>query len=256
MLDHLVRLGLVVYGAVHLVVAMLAFEVVAGDDSGNASSQGAFAQVAQSPFGNGTLWVVAVGMAALVVWQVVDAVNGHEDSDGAKRVLKRLASAARAGVYAVLGFSAVSIAVGSGDSGRETSKDNVTAQVMSAPGGQLLVGAVGLGIVGIGLVLAHRGLTEKFTKRLDGEATSGDRRTPIVWLGKVGYVGKGAAFATVGSLFVAAAVQHQAKESGGLDVALHELLRQPFGLLAVVGIAVGLACFGLYCFAWARHLDR
>ena len=45
-------------------------------------------------------------------------------------------------------------------------------------------------------------------------------------------------------------------KSGGLDVALHKVLQQPFGGPMLFLIAAGFACYGLFCFAWARHLDR
>jgi hypothetical protein len=127
---------------------------------------------------------------------------------------------------------------------------------MSAPGGQLLVGLVGAGIIGVGLYLGYKGISEKFTEDLDVRANGGQRRQPIVLFGKVGHVGKGAALAAVGLLFVWAGVQHEAKKSGGLDVALQQLLEQPFGVALVVAVGIGLGCFGLYCLAWARHLDR
>jgi len=57
-------------------------------------------------------------------------------------------------------------------------------------------------------------------------------------------------------LFLYAAVTHDPQKSGGLDEALHKLLQQPFGAPVLVLIAMGFACFGLFCFAWARHLDR
>ena len=162
-------------------------------------------------------------------------------------------SAGRAVVYAVIGWTAASTAVGSG-SGRST--DSLTAQLMSAPGGRWLVGLVGVAVVAVGVTLAVVGLTRKFTDHLDARATGGPRRTPVVVLGTVGYVAKGTALATIGSLFVTAAVQHQPRESGGLDVALHELGRQPAGTVLLLAVALGIGAFGLYCFAWARHLDR
>ena len=67
---------------------------------------------------------------------------------------------------------------------------------------------------------------------------------------------KGVAFAIVGGLFVYAAVTHDAKKSGGLDVALHKVLQQPFGPFLLGLIAVGIGCYGLFCFARARHLSR
>lgn len=230
----------------------MALQLVLGGGGRNASQQGAFEKVSRQPLGKVALFLVAAGFAALVVWQALDAVFGHRSSDGVARTVKRLSSAGRAVVYAVLGVNALTTALGSGGGGGST--DSRTAQVMSAPGGQLLVGAVGLGVVAVGAVLGYRGIRAKFVKQLDVKGRSGDRRAPIVVFGTVGYVGKGLSLAAVGVLFVVAAVQHEPDQSGGLDAALHRLLQQPFGPLIVGAIAVALACFGLYCFAWARHL--
>ncbi|MDX6325120.1 MAG: hypothetical protein QOK15_1474 [Nocardioidaceae bacterium] len=252
-LDKGVRGGLVAYGVVHLIVAWLAVQLVLGSGGENASQQGAFAQLAQQPFGDVILFLVAAGFAALVVWQVLEAIYGHRDSDGASRVVKRLASVAKAIVYAVLGFDALKTALGSGGGGGGSTQ-GMTAQVMSAPGGQLLVGAAGLAVVAVGVALCYRGIKAKFVKRLDVQGRSGDHANPIVTFGRVGYVGKGLSLAAVGALFVVAAVQHRPGRSGGLDAALHQLLQQPFGAVLVLAIALALACFGVYCFAWARHL--
>jgi hypothetical protein len=251
-----VRVGLVAYGVTHLIVAATALPLAWGDRSeGKASQTGALSQMAQQPFGEVLLWVVVVGMACLVVWQLAEAAVGHRDADGAKRLAKRGASAVKAVVFAVLGWSAATTATGSG-SGGSGGTDSSTARLMSAPGGTLLVGALGLGIVAVGFALAYRGWAEKFTEHLEGRATTGTSGSSVVVLGKVGHVAKGAALAVVGALFVTAAVQHQPKESGGLDVALRELLTQPLGPLLLGVVALGLGCFGAYCFFWARYLRR
>jgi hypothetical protein len=78
----------------------------------------------------------------------------------------------------------------------------------------------------------------------------------VVVLGKVGYLAKGAALAAIGALFVTAAAQHEPKESGGLDVALRELLQQPFGPVLLALVALGLGCYGVYCFFRARYLRQ
>jgi hypothetical protein len=262
LLDRGVRIGLIVYGVMHLLIAVIALQMVLGEAGGQkASSSGAFAELAQNAAGQAFLWVMGLGFFMLVIWQGIEAAVGHRDEEGAKRVVKRLTNAARAVVYAVLGVSAARIALeagggsggGSGGSGGSTSEDSLTARLMSAPAGQVLVVLVGLAIVATGGALAWRGFKEKFTKHLDAGASRGG---PIVMLGKVGYLAKGAALAAVGVLVVIAGVRHNAKRSGGLDAALRELLQQPFGGWLVAVIALGLAAFGLYCFAWARHLRR
>jgi Domain of Unknown Function (DUF1206) len=253
-LDKGARLGLVSYGVVHLVIGWLALQLAFGDRSQNASQSGAFAQLAKSGLGQLVLYVVALGFAALVVWQVVEALWGHRSDDGAKRALKCAASAGKAIVYGVLGFGALKVALGEGQGSSGTQA--WTAKLMSAPGGQVLVAAVGLGVAGVGAFLVWKGFTEKFTKDLDSGATARDRRTPIVVLGKVGYIAKGLTLGVVGVLFLVAALTHNAARSGGLDKALTTLLHQPFGPFLVGGMALGLAAFGLFCFAWARHLRR
>ena len=57
------------------------------------------------------------------------------------------------------------------------------------------------------------------------------------------------------ALFVSAAVTFDPKKAGGLDVALHTLLAQSYGAWLLTVVALGIGCFGLYCFAWARDID-
>jgi hypothetical protein len=253
LLDRGVRIGLVVYGVMHLLIAFIAFQLVIGEAGGQkASGSGAFAELAKSGFGRVVLWVMVLGFLMLVVWQGIEAAIGHRDDDGGKRVAKRLISAGRAVIYAVLGVSAASTALNGGSSSSGSSADSLTARLMSAPGGQLLVILVGLGIVAVGGALVYRGFKEKFTKHLDAGGSHG----PIVLLGKIGYAAKGVALAGVGVLVIIAGLRHNPNKSGGLDAALRELLQEPFGGWLVGAIALGLAAFGLYCFGWARHLER
>lgn len=254
LLEHGARVGLVVYGVLHLIVAFLGVQLAFGDSSGSASQQGALSQLAQNPLGKVTMYAVALGLVALVLWQLAEAVSGHRRDDGAKRTLKRLASVGKAVVYGTLGFSAFRLAIGSGSSGSST--DTMTARLMSLPAGQVLVGLVGVGILVVAGTLAWIGYQEKFTKHLDSLARSGDRRTPIVVVGKVGYLGKGTALAIVGGLFGYAALTNDAQKSGGLDQALRKVLDAPFGPVLLVAIALGIGCFGLYCIIWARHLEQ
>jgi len=261
-LDRGIRVGLVVYGVMHLLIALIAFQLVLGEAGGQkASGSGAFAELADSGLGRAVLWVMVLGFLMLVVWQGIEAAVGHRDEEGGKRLAKRLVNAGRAVVYAVLGVSAATTALnagspGGGSGGGGASTDTFTARLMSAPGGQILVVVVGLAVVGVGAALVYRGVKEKFTKHLDAGAKQGERRKPIVLLGKVGYAAKGVALAAVGVLFLVAGVRHDPDKSGGLDAALRELLQEPFGGWLVGAVALGLAAFGLYCFAWARHLKR
>jgi hypothetical protein len=253
-LDHLVRAGLVAYGLVHLLIAWLAVQLAFGEHSEKASTSGAMHQLAQQPFGKVLVWAVAVGLFLLVAWRLLEAAVGHRDEEGSSRVRKRVASALKAVIYGAVGVTALKVALGSGGSGG--GEDGFTAKLMKLPGGQWLVAGVGVAIIGYAGNVAWRGWAEKFAEHLDTEGKLGTSGATYLVIGKLGHIAKGLALAVVGGLFVYAGATHQAKESGGLDEALQKVLEQPFGPVLLVAIAVGIACYGLFCFARARHLDR
>jgi hypothetical protein len=256
-LDHAIRAGLVAFGVVHLLIAWLAIQLAFGDNSHKASSTGAMHELAQQPLGDALVWGVAVGMYLLVVWRLLEAVLGHRDEEGATRVRKRLTSAGKAVIYGAIAVSATKVATGTGSSGgKKSASDSTTAKLMDLPAGQWIVVAVGLAIIGYGGNYVRRAWSEKFAEHLDAHGRSSDTGRAYLLFGKVGYVAKGIAIAIVGSLFVYAGVSHESKKSGGLDQALHKVLEQPFGPVLLFAIGVGIGCYGLFCFAQARHLSR
>ena len=252
-LDRGIRFGMVVYGIVHLVVAWLAIQLALGDHGKKASQKGAMQTLAHQSFGPLLLWLIAIGMLVLVVWRVIEVIVGHQEYDGGKRWRRRITSAFKAVIYGYIGYLALRYAVGSASS--SSSSNTFTRRLMNEPYGRWLVGLVGVAIIVYGVSYARRGWTEKFMENLDARGTAGDAGTAYRWVGKVGYIAKGIAFCIVGGLFVAAGYTHHAKKSGGLDQALHTVLQQPFGPFLLILIALGIGCYGLFCFARARHLS-
>lgn len=247
----LVTVGLTAYGVVHLVVAWIALQLAWTGTKQQASQKGAFQQMASNPLGLILLWVTAVGLFALVLWQVFEAVWGHRDREqGRKRITKRLGSAGKAVVYLVLGLSAASTAAGSSSNSGNGQK-TMTAKLMSVTFGRLLVIAIGIAVVVVAGRLVYRGVSKKFTKDLAGGVGNG-----VIRLGQIGYTAKGIALAIVGVLFIVAAVTFDPNKAGGLDAALRTLRQQAFGPVLLTLMALGIACFGLYCFAWSRHVKK
>ena len=111
-LDHAARIGLVVYGVVHLVIAWLAVQLALGDKEGSADSQGAVQQLNEQPYGQAIVWAVAIGMFLLAVWQGIEALFGYRDEEGFTQVRKRVTAAGKAVVYVVIGITAVHAATG------------------------------------------------------------------------------------------------------------------------------------------------
>lgn len=254
-LDAAVRVGLISYGIVHLLIAWLAAQLAFGGNKGSASKNGALQEVAQQPLGSVLLYVMTAGFVALVVWQLIEMVSGHRDEDGGKRKLKQASSALKVGIYGFLGFSSLKFASSRGGGGGDKTEP-MTAKVMALPAGRLLVALIGLAVAGYAASLIYRGLSEGFKEHLASQGKTGDLGRTYVMLGKIGYVGKGVALLVVGGLFLWAAWTHDSGKSGGLDQALRKVLEQPFGSLMLGAVAFGIGCYGLFCFARARHMDR
>ncbi len=241
----LVRFGLICYGAVHLVIAWIAVNLAFGT-SGDASSQGALRQLTQQPLGATLLWAMAIGFFTLAAWQVIEATIGRRDADRDGRLRRRLASVGRALVYGVLGAAAVAVGSGDGGSGG-ADEETLSAALLRLSFGQVLVAAVGVGVAVVGVTQIVRGVKQNFVEDLDQHVTPASRQ-----LGRIGFCTKGLSLIIIGVLFGWAAFSDDADKAGGLDAALGTIRDQPFGVALLIITAVGIGCFGLYCFAWAR----
>lgn len=242
------RVGLAGYGVVHLLIAWLAAQVALGNSGQGAGKDGALTRIAGESWGSVLLWVIAVCMFALAIWQLGEAVWGRKSGGGA---VKRAAHVAEALVFAVLGFSAAKIAAG-GKAQSNSDQAGITSKVLDAPAGQVLVVLAGLVVIGAAGYLILKGVKKKFLRDLDLARASAGTRKATARLGQVGYIALGVAYAIVGVLIVAAAVQHEPDKATGLDTALATLADQPYGTILLLVVALGLACFGAYCFLDAR----
>lgn len=248
--ERLARIGLLARGAVYILIGVLAIQIAFGDRGEEASQQGALQKIADQPFGVFLLWIIALGFVGYGVWQGTEAAFGHHSEQGSKRTAKRLESAGKFVFYLVLAFGAASVAMGSSDTGQE---ESLTAKGLDAPGGQFIVGAVGVAIVVGSLILAWRGVKKDFAKELSLGSLSAATRTAIIRLGQVGYVARGAVFALFGVLVVAAAVTFDPEKARGIDGALQEVVSRPYGPVLLTIAALGLICFGVYSLVEARY---
>jgi hypothetical protein len=252
-MDKAIRVGLVAYGVVHLLVGWLALQLAFGESEGKASNKGAMQELAQQPFGEVLVWAIAIGMFLLVLWRGLETFVGHQDKEeGTDRWKARAVSAMKAVIYAAVGISALNVVIGAKSS---KGGSTWTKTVMEWPAGQWIVAAVGVAVIVYGANHVRKGFTEDYAKHLDAEGKSGSTGKAYLMFGKVGYIGKGIAIAIVGGLVLYGGLTHDPKKSGSLDQALHKLLTYPFGQIALIVVAAGIICYGLFCFARARHLS-
>jgi hypothetical protein len=242
------RIGYVVLGVVHIVIGVLAISITTGGGQ-NADQGGAMEQIRQAPLGVFVLWIIALGLAALAVWQIAEAV-AERDPDSKKKWGHRIKYIGTAVAYVAIAITALVYALG-GNSDSSQSTKSFSAQLMSTPGGVALLILVGFIILGVGIAFVVRGITRAFEKYLALPAEPA--RKGIVTFGVVGYIAKGVAVAVTGVLFVVAALTNDPESAGGIDSALHTLAALPFGPLILWIVGGGLVVYGVFCFARARY---
>jgi hypothetical protein len=259
-LENLARVGLIAYGIVHLLVAWLALQLAWGTGGESADQSGAMRTLAESPVGKPLLWVIAVGLIALAVWQAAEVLRWrHGWSASGKtrtKALKKSGKAiVKAVIYAALAVLAIRFATGGGQSSSQQ-QQQTTAGVFGWPAGQWLVGAAGLVLMGVGAWHIRKGLNKHFLKQIDTSSASPSATRLVTRLGQIGFPGKGFALIGVGALLIWAAVTFDPSKAQGLDGALHGILELPFGRILLTLVALGIAAFGAFCFVRARYPER
>jgi len=246
------RVGLACYGVTHLLIAWLALQIAFGGGGGQQANQkGAFQQLTDNTFGKILLWVIVVGFVAVGLWRLGQAIWGYRYvSDKKKQLRKRGTSAFKAVVFFTLTVLAVRTAIGSGGGGN--GQQQATAGVLGLPGGQWIVGLVGLGIIVAGGSKIYAGWKKKFEDDMNMPSDQKTRQA-VERTGQIGYIAKGVSIAVIGVLVVIAAIQFDPAKAAGLDAALRSLAQTPLGPWLLVVVALGLAAYGVFCWFDAKY---
>lgn len=247
-LNKLAKVGFAARGVLYALIGIVALQVafgVGGSGKGDADKSGAIQMVRDQPFGEVLLWVMAIGLAALAVWQIGEAIWGNP------KVKDRVESAARAAVYVLLVVSMLGLVLNDKKvSSTDKQSEDATKALFELPAGQILVALLGLGVIALGVYWIHEGWTKKFMR--DMALTSARARPLVTRLGMAGYIARGVVAIAAGILIGKAAVTYDAKEAVGIDGALKSLADTPAGPWLLVVVALGLILFAAYCFAEAR----
>lgn len=242
------RFGFAASGLIHLLLGYLAIRV-AFNHQESSDQSGALAALSDLPGGAIVLWVTTIGLFALGLFLVVEAIVGV-GSSSKKRWVRSLVSVAKAVAYIALAVTALTFALG-GSSSSSGSTSQASGTVLSLPGGVFILAIIGLIAAGVGCYFVYKGVTRGFTDDLT--VPSGSARRPVIALGVAGYVAKGIAIVVVGVLFVVAAVKVDPEEATGLDGALQALAELPFGKVVLTAVGLGLIAYGVYSFVRARY---
>ncbi len=239
--ETLTRIGFAARGLTYILIGWLALRV--GQAAGASDALGT---LADSGGGRLLLILVAAGLFAYGAWRLLEAMLDLEGAgDDAKGVAERAGHGLSGAAHLFLGYTALELALGTptGGGDGETARA-ATSWLLTLPAGSVLVRAIAAALMLAGAYQIVEAVQLRFLKQLDPGAAAKDW---VRWIGRLGYLARGAVFVLVGLSFWRAGSEG-AGAAGGTGEALGSLS----GTSQAV-VAAGLLLFGLFSLVQAAY---
>jgi Domain of Unknown Function (DUF1206) len=240
--------GYVAEGVVYVLIGAFALMAALEPSQQPNGYKGALAKLAAAPFGDAMLALLALGLAAFVLWQVVLGILDPEhrrDRRNVKRRAARLGYLLNGALHGVLVGEAVWRLLGFGGAADEGHSQAVwTARAMALPLGRWMTAATGAGIALFGVFQWYRAVSRNKTERVD--LTHTRLRGVIIALGALGFLARGVVFGLIGAFLIDAARRYNTANATGIAGALSALKRQEYGHWLLGAVAAGLICYGFF----------
>lgn len=244
--QRLARFGYAARGTVYVLVGWIAARAafVVGSPEG-------WTGTLQELLGRGGRWlvlVVAAGLGAHALWRLLQALRDPDHHDG--KLARRIPYLISAVIHASLAITALQLWRGKPapqGTGGADGQQQLAAEVLSHPLGDVLLALVGVGVIGYAvqqLVLAFRG-------DIAGQLTipDADSHRAIVTIGRIGTAARAVVLGILGAFLIEAARHHDPGAAGGMEGAL-----RAFGKGWLLGaVALGLVAYGVFMLATAAY---
>ncbi|MGD6819126.1 DUF1206 domain-containing protein [Metabacillus sp. 84] len=247
------RFGYMAQGAVYGMIGILAFMAAIGAGGKTTDTNGMLQSLAGMPFGKVLLWAIGIGLIGYSIWGIVKcAADPERRGSNAKGVIIRIGYLISAAIYGSISFNALKTAVNAGSSS-SGSEQSLSAQLLSQPYGQWVIGAIGATIIGYGIYEFISGYKEKFMSKFKSAEMSMHERKIARRSGKLGLIARGIVLAMIGFFFIQTAITSDPNQNKGLDGALSQLASQPYGQWILGAVALGLILYGVYGIIRGRY---
>jgi len=251
---RLVRIGYAAKGVIYLLIGGFALQLALGDGGRLTDSRGVLDYITGLPFGTPLLGLIGVGLIAYALWQITDALAGPLRIEGAKGTAVRAFTALRGGIYGMLGWKALQLAMGNGSGSRSGGTEGVARDALSLPFGDWALVIAGLGLAAYGGYQGWKAWQGRLDHDMDWQQL---RREGLGWVGRVGQAGMGGravVFVVMGLMLARAGADRNASDAAGMAEALGMLLTQPFGAWLLALTAALLVCYGIWQILHARYV--
>lgn len=238
-----------VYLSVGALVLLAAMDVI-GDAVG---AKGALAWMASRPLGRLWALLIGLGLAAFVMWRILQSVfDADHEGRSWNGLGTRMSQLFSAFSYAALAIAAFGLLAGAPEDitadGVARSRDTASV-VLGLPFGKWLLIGGGLAIFSIGVSNIVKAVREDFTEYLACSARLCRRVAPLA---RIGHVARGLAYLPLAALVVIAGFHAEAAEVTSFGAALGAVERQPAGPWVLALTALGFVAFGSFSLVEAR----
>lgn len=233
----------VLYGGIGLLALLEALDFSSGK---TVDSKGVLVTIANQPYGQVLLVILAISLTGYVVWRFIQAFLDPEHSGhDAKNIARRVGYAVSGLVYASVAFSAVSILI-SASSGDGKTAQEWALTIMQQPFGRWLVGAGGLLAFGLGCYYFYRAITAKFRKHMKMHEMSDTAKTWATLVGRIGNAARGFVYVVISVFAMRAAWTFDPSKIKTTEGALEVFENNPADewILSILGI--GFIAYGIH----------
>jgi hypothetical protein len=249
------RAGILSRAVNYIVLSILVTSVLLGRGDRELDRRGAVESVAGAPAGKAMLVLLCVGFVAYIGWQLLRALASRRDQGAADNAARRVVAVGTAVIYAAFLVTTVRVLIGSSTSSPQGDQDSLTARLLAAGGGRVVVSAAGAAVIAVGIGLFAFAASRRFETPLDMSSMGRAMRRLAGVLGVLGQGARGLVFVIVGGFVLSAGLSADASRSKGLDASLKTLATQRFGAIMLSVVALGFLAFGLYSLIDGRYRD-
>ena len=254
--DAAARLGHVATGSVYIIVGVVAALACVDARLRPLGTQGALHRTLKGDLGAIAMLAIALGLTADAVWQMVRAaVDADRVGPGITGATNRVAWIVTGVTHFGLAIAAFKIVLGIRQSTAEAGVKRWTALIMSMPFGPWLVAALGIVVIGVGLVMLYRAWTGDVDRWLNLTELPPTIRAIVMGLGRFGLVARGVVLGLAGLFLVFAAIELRPEDAQGLGGTLRTIRYQHEGRLLLGVIALGFISNGVLELVRARYRE-
>nr|WP_173918839.1 DUF1206 domain-containing protein [Halobacillus sp. Marseille-Q1614] len=249
---RLARAGYMAKGLVYSLVGLLAFMAAIGIGGKTTGTTGMLRSLAAMPLGNTLLWLIGIGLTFYIIWVFIKAIKDptNEGTD-VTGLIARTGYFVSGIIYGTLAFNAFKIAMNAGNGGG--SKQSMSARLLEMPLGAWILGAVGAVTIGYGIYELYGGISQKFLNKFRVGEMSRHEKKAAKRFGTMGLTARGIVLGLIGFFIIQTALTHNPDKTRGLDGALSEVAKQPFGQVLLGLVALGLVLYGVYQMIRGRY---